>query len=186
MLYITASANLSENIRSVNIRDTEKQPNEYTFQLVCTGCRETHDSPIRINRFERHRVHGSRGEASFMMKCKFCGKECTIILDRFEEMLYNSDDERNKEFIEKAKINRKKVGIKSIDNSTAIWLKVDCRGCEITKFEIADTELDVTLTSGKKIICAFDEGENEWYDYDDMTSEEVYITNVTFDIIKGT
>ncbi|AET38248.1 uncharacterized protein Ecym_2527 [Eremothecium cymbalariae DBVPG len=185
MLYLFVTAVLSENIKCFYPTDNEQQPAEYTFQIVCTSCRETHDSPVRINRFEKHVMPGSRGEASFLMKCRFCNKECSINLERTEEDLYNVANESNVDVIKRSIAARKKRGLKNFDSNSAVWLALDCRGCDVLSYIAADTKFSVELVSGKVMECVFDEGENEWYDYDDDAGEEVSITDLKLDIFKG-
>ncbi|QEU59239.1 hypothetical protein KDRO_B05050 [Kluyveromyces lactis] len=185
MLFLTAFATLSENIRRIFPKDTEQSPAEYTFKLVCTSCREEHDSPIRINRFESHEMPGSKGNASFVMKCKFCGNECSINLTRTKEDLYNLDEESNFELIEQSKKDRKKVGLRSVPVEKAVWLELDCRGCEVIKFEPADTIFVAELVSKKEMEFQFEDDENEWYDYDDDAGEEVSVVDMNFEIVKG-
>ncbi|QGN14449.1 UPF0587 protein YCR090C [Kluyveromyces marxianus] len=185
MLYLTGVATLSENIKRLFPKDTEESPAEYTFRLVCTSCREEHDAPVRINRFESHDMNGGRGNASFVMRCKFCGNDCSINLTRTAEDLYNLDEESNAEAIEQAKKDRKKKGLRSVPVEKAVLLELDCRGCEATKFEPADTTFVAELTSKKQMEFQFEDGENEWYDYDEDAEEEVSVVDMTFEVIKG-
>ncbi|AMD22563.1 HHL207Cp [Eremothecium sinecaudum] len=185
MLYLVAKASLSDNIKCFYPKDDEASPINYTFELICTSCRETHDSLVRINCFEKHSMPGSRGEASLVMKCNFCGKECSINLERTEEVLYNTSIPDNEEDIKKMVSNRKKLGLKGLDSNSAAWLQMDCRGCEVTKFETADAVFQVELASGKSMECVFEDGENEWYDYDDDAGEEVSVVDVKFITVKG-
>lgn len=178
MLYLTIKGNLSSNIEKVTPHDLETESAEFTFDVVCTSCREAHDSPIMINSFERHEMPGSRGEASFLMKCKFCGKDCSINLEHFEDSLYNEPS------INKDK--RKKHGLNKLNDNVAVILQLDCRGCDVTKFYFDNNLIfDVQLTSGKIMECQFDQDENEWYDYDEDSGEEVSITSFEYEFVKG-
>ncbi|AAS54253.2 AGL238Wp [Eremothecium gossypii ATCC 10895] len=185
MLYLVVSARLSDNIKAIYPKDSEESPAEYTFQVVCTNCREPHPAPIRVNRFEKHAKNVARSEASFVMSCKFCGKECSIILERTEEQLYNEADESCSEALARAAMQRKKLGLRNVNTGSAVWLKMDCRGLEVTAYETADTVFVVELSSGSTMECTFEDGEREWFDYDDNAGEEVSIEEVSFQIIKG-
>lgn len=185
MLYLIASAIQSENIRRLYPKDTEENPAEYTFRVICSSCREEHDAPVRINRFEKTEMTGSRGDASLVMRCKFCGKTSSVNLERTSEDVYNLDYDGNSEIIEKIKSDRKKSGLKKIPINQTILLALDCRGCEVSKFEIADTVFVAELSSGKEMEFQFDEGENEWYDYDDDCGEEVSVVDMCFEIVNG-
>lgn len=184
MLYVVLSASVSENIGRLKVKDLDTDPADYAFELVCTNCREKHDSKVTINRLEKHTMSGSRGEASFVMKCKFCGKDCSINLERTQEELYNLEEESNRELVEKTRVYRKKIGIKNVDSSKAILLALDCRGCEALNLDFSNLTFEACLVSGKVMEATFEE-ENEWYDYDDDAGEEVSITDLQFDIIKG-
>ncbi|EDO18746.1 hypothetical protein Kpol_1028p19 [Vanderwaltozyma polyspora DSM 70294] len=185
MLYLTAEGQLSENIKSISVKDSEEAPAEYAFKIVCTDCREEHDSNVLINRFEKHEMPGSRGEASFLLKCKFCSKDCSVNMSQFERDWYNNEVESNEENLTKVSTHRKKNGLKNISKEIYIPLEFDCRNCEIIGFEPSSVVFEVELVSGSKLECQFDQGENEWYDYDDDAGEEVSITDMKFDVSKG-
>lgn len=182
MLYLSMSGTLSENIVRVYPRDTEQSIAEYSFDITCTHCREAHGSPVFINAYEKHEMAGSRGEASFTMKCKFCGNEMSINLSHFEEALWNSEAES----YDSGPIttSRKKHGIKNVSGNAGLLWQLDCRGCDISKFNPQNITFVVELQQGK-MECIIEEGEDEWYDYDDNQGEEVSITEIKFDIIKG-
>lgn len=178
---------MSENIAKVYPKDTDDSIAEYSFDITCTNCREANDSAVFINSFEKHEMQGSRGEASFTMKCKFCGNESSVNLSKYEEALWNPD---NEEFEEASVLKpvldlRKKNNIKHADKHSGLFLKLDCRGCDLTKFNPGNIQFIVELSSGSTIEAQFEDGEDEWYDYDEEASAEVSITDIKFDIIKG-
>lgn len=177
MLYLIIQGDLSENIKKIYPKDSVESPAEYAFDLVCTSCREANESPIVINGFEKHEMPGSKGEASFLLKCKFCGKDCSVNLNYFEDALYNEPN------INKDK--RKKSGLKSVSDASAAILQLDCRGCDLKQFYLDSIIFNVELSSGKVLECQFDKGENEWYDYDDDAGEEVTITDFCSEFVKG-
>ncbi|CAL9727962.1 hypothetical protein MOUN0_B04412 [Monosporozyma unispora] len=177
MIYLTIKADLSENITKISPRDLESEPAEFTFDLTCTSCREDHDAPVMINSFEKHEMPGSRGEASFLLKCKFCGKDCSINLEHFENALCSEP--------EISKDKRKKHGLNKLGTDVAAILQLDCRGCDVKGFHLDNLKFDVQLSSGKIMECQFDQGEDEWYDYDEDSSEEVSITAFEYQFVKG-
>ncbi|SCU77460.1 LAMI_0A01222g1_1 [Lachancea mirantina] len=185
MLFLSATANLSDNIRSFRPLDTVESPSEYTFNLMCTHCREMHDSKVTINQFEKHSMSGSRGEASFVVKCKFCGNESSINLQRTEEDLYNFNHESTGDLVQKTKELRKKQGIKGIKEDQALLLALDCRGCEPTALDVSNLTFVIELTSGKTMECTLDDEDLEWYDYDEDAGEEVSVTEAKFGFIKA-
>lgn len=140
--------------------DTPEAHHEYTFRIECTKCREVHDKPVNINRFEKHDISGSRGEASFVFRCKGCKHEHLALIERTKETLEAGNsgwaklleiDARGVDFVEFIPEGR--------------W---QCKGEELgTKFEEVDLE------------------DKEWYDYDDKQGEEVSITEVEFDIQRA-
>ncbi|SCU77615.1 LANO_0A00826g1_1 [Lachancea nothofagi CBS 11611] len=184
MLYVAISATFSENISSLSVKDTDAELADYALEVVCTNCREKNDSRVTVNRLEKHEMSGSRGEASFVMKCKFCGSECSINLEKTEEKLYNLEIEENTEAVQKVKVQRKKQGIKKVEASQAILLALDCRGCEVINLAYTNLIFEVQLTSGSTMEASF-EDENEWYDYDDKASEEASIVDLKFEVVKG-
>ncbi|CCK72053.1 uncharacterized protein KNAG_0I02680 [Huiozyma naganishii CBS 8797] len=177
MLYLTVAAELSENIVKVSTKNSETDPAEFCFDLVCTSCREMHDSPVTINSFEKHDMSGSRGEASFTLKCKFCQNECSINLSPFEDALYAQPQEN--------KDKRKKHGLGKVALNEAVILQLDCRGCDLKVFHFDNLIFLVELASGKIMECQFEQGEDEWYDYDDDANEEVSITEFKYQFVKG-
>ncbi|GCE98070.1 hypothetical protein ZYGM_004755 [Zygosaccharomyces mellis] len=182
MLYLVVDATLSENIRRIYPQDTELNPAEYSFDLVCTSCREKHDSKVVINRFEKTQLPGSRGEASFVMKCKFCGKEVSIDLNPFEDSMYNDSVEDNREIIDKAEGQRKKHNLRDIQGKSVL-LSLDCRGCEVLGFYPDNLTFLAELNSGKTMEFQLEDG--ELYDYDDDSGEEVTVTEFKSEFVQG-
>ncbi|CEP61085.1 uncharacterized protein LALA0_S02e06392g [Lachancea lanzarotensis] len=184
MLYVVVSATLSENISHFSVHDTDSDVADYALEIVCTNCREKHNSLVYVNGLEKHEVSGGKGEASLVVKCKFCGSQSTVNLERTEEKLYNLDVEENAEAVEKVKLQRKKKGIKKVESSKSVVLALDCRGCEVTGLDFSNLTFDVKLTSGSEMQAVF-EGENEWYDYDENSAEEVSVVDLAFEVVKG-
>ncbi|EJS44473.1 YCR090C [Saccharomyces arboricola H-6] len=179
-LFLVLKAALSDNVASVSIENTIELRAEFTFDLQCTSCRELHDSKIMINTFEEHPMPSSKGTASFLMKCKFCSKEISVNLSIFENE-YLTD--RNNEARAKIKDIRKKHGLSKIEEDSFIPLNLDCRGCELIKFYPDNLSFQVSLNSGKEMVCQLED--NEWYDYDDDSGEEVTMTEFSSEFIKG-
>ncbi|CCD26593.1 uncharacterized protein NDAI_0I00240 [Naumovozyma dairenensis CBS 421] len=194
MLFLIIKGTLSENVRRLYVKDHDEKdaqstkPAEYAFDLVCTSCREAHGSPVLINLVEKHEMPGSKGEASFIMKCKFCSKDISVNLLKFEKYLYNPDSGVEEDELEEKsiKLTRKKHGLKSLkENNNAAILQLDCRGCELTKFYPSSVMFQAELTSGNVMDCQFENGEDEWYDYDEDAGEEVSVSSFQSEIIKG-
>lgn len=183
MLFLAVDAIMSDNIKLIYPQDTEDAMAEYIFDIICTNCREQHSSSVVINRFEKHQLPGSRGEASFLIKCKFCGKDSSINISKFEDYLHNTTN-IDPEILNDVKKQRKKRGLMSTPLTKTLLLELDCRGCEITHFHPRNLTLMVELTSGKKMQFQFGD-ENEWYDYDEDAAEEVFVTDFNSEILKG-
>lgn len=158
--YLKAKAELV-NVTDLQPVDTPESPYEYTFTIECTKCRETHDKPVTINRFEQHEITGSRGEASFVFRCKNCKSEHSALIERTKETL-------------------------TVDNNGkwARILEIDARGLDFVSFD----PLGRWQCRGAESTTTFNEvdlEDREWYDYDDNKGEEVSVTDVEFDIARS-
>jgi ribosomal protein L44E len=160
--YLKLSATL-EAVTNVEPLDTPTTPYEYTFTIECTKCRHTHEKPVNINRFESHEITGSRGEASFVFRCKECKSEHSATLTRTSKTLTAEDAEANK---------------------AAALLEIDARGVEFLEFLPEGRFMAVGSESGTK----FDEvdlEDGEWYDYDDKAGAEVSVTECKWEISRS-
>lgn len=155
--YLKMKAELS-GVTALEPVDTPESHFEYTFRIECTKCREVHDKPVTINRFEKHDISGSRGEASFVFRCKSCKHEHLALI------------ERTKDRVEAANSNK--------------WtnlLEIDARGIDFVEF-IPEGQWHCV---GEELGTKFEEvdlEDKEWYEYDDKQGEEVSVTDVAFDI----
>ena len=158
-LFITAELN---NVTDLKAIDTVESPFEYTFKIQCTKCREIHSKNISINRFEKHELEGSRGEANFTNKCDFCSEtsNCSISIPKKYESY-------------KIEQNNKRVAI----------LEIDARGLELVEF-IPEGLFSCKGAETSTVFEEVDLSEGEWYDYDERAGEEVSITEISWDISK--
>ncbi|SCU92205.1 LADA_0F15104g1_1 [Lachancea dasiensis] len=184
MVYTVISATLSDNISCLSVKDTDDDLAEYALQLRCIDCREVNDSKVTVNRMEKYEMSSGKGEASLVMKCKFCGNDCSVNLEKYEEKLYNLDLEENGDVINKQLLQRKKKGIKKVEDSRAVALELDCRGCDVFAVDFSNLTFNVEMVSGNVLEASFGD-ENEWYDYDDKAGEEVSVTDMSFEVVKG-
>ncbi|KAI5965335.1 uncharacterized protein KGF55_001556 [Candida pseudojiufengensis] len=148
------------NVTDLQPLDTAESPYEYTFQIECTKCRTIHDKDIQINRFEKHEISGSRGEASFVFRCKECKNEHSASIARTNDSLTIG--------------NTKPVSI----------LEIDARGIDFIKF-IPDGKFQCV---GEETGTKFDEvdlEDDEWYDVDEKTNDEVSIVDVKWSITRS-
>ena len=54
------------------------EEDDWHFYTMCTNCNERAENPIYFNLVELQDVEGSRGQANYVAKCKFCGHKGTI------------------------------------------------------------------------------------------------------------
>lgn len=148
------------NVTDLEPLNTPQSPYEYTFTIECTKCREVHDKPVTINTFEQHEITGSRGEASFVFRCKICKSEHLAQITRTKEKLTIED-------------NGKWVRI----------LEIDARGMDFIKFDALGQWQCHGVTS-PTIFDEVDLEDGEWYDYDDNAGEEVSVSEVSFEIAR--
>eukprot|EP00835_Amoeboradix_gromovi_P006823 NODE_902_length_3237_cov_0.930848.p2 type:complete len:150 gc:universal NODE_902_length_3237_cov_0.930848:425-874(+) len=84
------------------------------IKLKCIQCHEDYPNLITLDPEERYPVKNSRGEANVVLSCKFCKKDANLDLLELKE--YKAVDSESGE----------------IEFEFAV---IECRGCEITKFE---------------------------------------------------
>lgn len=154
---LKASAELA-NVTNLQPVDTPESPFEYTFIIECTKCRQVHDKPVSINRYESHEISGSKGEASFVYKCRECKLEHSATITRTKDTV---DVEDNNKF-------------KSL-------LTIDARGIDFNEF-IPEGRFQCVGSNSTSKFDEVDLIDGEWYDYDDNSNEEVSITDIKWEI----
>ncbi|APA08640.1 hypothetical protein sscle_04g034100 [Sclerotinia sclerotiorum 1980 UF-70] len=160
MLTLTLTADLS-GVNELVPDDSAEKNFWYTFKVQCVSCRETHPNFININRFEANEMSGSRGEANFVWKCKFCKKESSASVIS-TPVPYQAASPPTRQKI----------------------LEFDCRGLELVEFKPEGDWLAVGTESGTKF-TAIDLNDGEWYDYDDKAGEEVSIKDLKWEIRRN-
>ena len=158
-LYLKVKAEL-ENVTDVQPAHTPQNPYEYVFIIECTTCRQVHNKPVSINCYEKHDINGSRGEASFVFRCKNCRSEHSAQITRTKEKLTAETSEKWTRLLE---IEARGIDFKKFI-SEGIW---ECSGVDSgTMFD------DVDLEDG------------EWHDYDENLKVEVSVVDVEFKIAR--
>jgi hypothetical protein len=157
-LALTAELNGVTNLRP---NDTEESPFYYTFKVQCTSCRETHPNWVSVSRFDKQEVSGSRGDANFVWRCKNCKREHSATIKETPKAYPLTSPPKTQNIIE-----------------------FDCRGLEFTEFRpegewLAEGEESGTKFSGIELV------EEEWFDYDEKSGEEVSITNLKWEIRRA-
>ncbi|EMG49842.1 Ess1 UPF0587 protein C2D10.03c [Candida maltosa Xu316] len=157
-LFLKIQAELT-NVTDLEPNSSPEKPYEFTFKIQCTKCRLIHEKLIQINQYEKHQIGDSRGDASFIFKCKDCKSEHSAnVLPT------------NKKFTMEDYEKRVFVPI----------LEIDARGLDFLEFEPTGDFKCTGIESGTK----FDEVDlsDEWYDVDEKTNDEVSITEIKWSI----
>lgn len=147
-----------DNITNLQPLDTPQDPFEYTFKIECTSCREQHPKPVTINQYENHEMSGSRGEASFVFKCKLCKNEHNASIERTKEIY---DSEKSGNFV--------------------TLLTIDARGIDFNEF-VPIGHFECYGLDEKTKFSQVELEDGEWYDYDDNAGTEVSITETEWSI----
>lgn len=151
-----------EGLDSLKPTDTAQTPFEYTFEIECTSCREKHDKEITINRFEQHEISGSRGEANFVFRCKYCKRESTISIERTKQ-----------DYTLEA------------DGAPVALLQMEARGVDFVSFIPQGNFEAIGSHKSKTPFNEIDLSEGEFYDYDDNAGNEVSITEIEWTIVRS-
>ncbi|CUM67739.1 uncharacterized protein PRCAT00005444001 [Priceomyces carsonii] len=158
-LYLKARAELN-NVTDLQPVDTTSDPFEYTFKIQCISCREVHDKPITVNRFDHQGITGSRGEASFVFRCRQCKNEHSASILRTKE----------------------KITTELSDKLVPI-LEIDARGLDFVEF-FPYGRFECSATESTSKFDEVDLSEGEWYEYDDKAGTEVSVENVHWAISR--
>ncbi|CAF0939312.1 unnamed protein product [Didymodactylos carnosus] len=135
------------------------------LKLQCTHCKETSDMYHDINIQQSSAISGSRGEAHFIMKCKFCSYENSLNVDVIQPSVqYTADDSDRHIF--KTIVVFDCRGIEPID-----WQPGDGWTCEGIESETKFKNID--LSENK-----------EWTDYDEKSKQPVSINDIEHKFIK--
>ncbi|KAI1004695.1 hypothetical protein K3495_g3522 [Podosphaera aphanis] len=159
MLVLNLTADMT-GVTELRPDDTTDNPFWYSFKVQCTSCREVHPTCVKISRFEANEMSGSRGEANFVWRCKFCKREASAsILTPPTTYQYESSTTRQ------------------------TILEVDCRGLELVEF-FPEGEWLATGLESKSKFEAIDLTDGEWFDYDEKSGEEVSVRDLKWEIGK--
>ncbi|KAJ4416397.1 hypothetical protein N0V85_002291 [Neurospora sp. IMI 360204] len=157
-LYLTAELTGVTNLRP---DDSEGNPFWYTFKVQCTSCREVHDKPVGVSRFENNEMSGSRGEANFVWKCKNCKRESSASIKAAPAAYEQTEPAKKQKIIE-----------------------FDCRGLEFVEFNPEGSWLAEGVDSNTKF-ADIDLTEGEWFDYDEKANDEVSIKELKWEINRA-
>lgn len=147
-----------DNVALLEPVDTPESPYEYVFRITCTKCRTQNEKPVLINRFESHEMSGSRGEASFVFRCKECKNEHSASIARTKNSVQES-------------------------NAWTPLLEIDARGLDFDEF-IPQGRFQAIGSLSKTKFDQVDLEDAEWYDYDEKDAVEVSIVDVEWDITR--
>lgn len=102
----------------------------------------------------------SRGEASFMFRCKFCKRQGTATI----------------------KINGRSYTVEDVGKAIRM-ADIDTRGLDIVEFK-PDGKFQCQGTDSGTKFEEVDLEDNEWFDYDEKAGQEVSVTEVQWQFIK--
>jgi len=157
-LVLTADLGGVTDLRPVDSKDN---PYYYMFKVQCTSCRETHSNWVSVSRFESNEIHGSRGEANFVFKCRNCKRESSASIKAAPLAYPQSSPPKAQNVIE-----------------------FDCRGLEFTDFK-PDGEWQAKGLESTTSFTGMDLTEGEWFDYDEKAGEEVSIKDIKWEIRRA-
>eukprot|EP00806_Schmidingerella_arcuata_P003851 Macronucleus_4492.p1 GENE.Macronucleus_4492~~Macronucleus_4492.p1 ORF type:complete len:168 (+),score=33.81 Macronucleus_4492:1-504(+) len=143
-----------ENLAGIKITPDS----DWNFKVKCTNCQELSDNVIYFNLVEKVEIQGSRGTASFIYKCKNCGRSGNI--DYVENSLGKYMAEHSEQ-----------------------WLTIatfECRGLEPAEF-FPGTSFSALSSASDTMFGAeggrdpIDLSDGDWADYDEDGEESVGI-----------
>ena len=95
-IALQLKANL-ENVTDFQIASLENFV--WYLKFECTKCHDRSDKYHDINLQESSSIAGSRGEANFLMKCKFCSQEGNVNIELTKTpAIYTMEDSENHSF----------------------------------------------------------------------------------------
>lgn len=131
----------------------------FLFEIKCTQCGCVR-SGVRFEDEEQD-VEGSRGTASFVMKCKDCQRQCKVSYTGASFADESGDDETH-DYSEWSRV-----------------VTVDCRGCEI-----ASVTCDAwKITSESDNVYDWNADE-DFFEYDADLEKPVTVSGLTFQVVS--
>ena len=126
----------------------------FLFNVKCTQCGCVREG-VRIED-EEQEVEGSRGTASFAMKCKDCQRQCKVSYTEF------TPEHEGKDYSEWTRV-----------------VTLDCRGCSVDK--VTCDAWKVTSESDNTFEWNADE---DFFEYDEDLEKPVTVTGLTFRVVS--
>ncbi|ODQ52098.1 DUF866-domain-containing protein [Saitoella complicata NRRL Y-17804] len=156
---VKLSLNLKAELAGVNNLAPADEDGDFTyfFKVECTSCREVHNNWVGISRNEEAEISGSKGNATWVWRCKNCKRESSA---SFENAPVSYDKEAPKPI-----------------------LTFECRGCEFVEFKpdgewVCEGEESGTKFEGVDLT-------EDWYDYDEKAGAEVSIIDMQWEIKRA-
>ncbi len=145
---------------------------KWFFKFKCSSCGEVPDKWQHISRSEEHEVKGGRGTANAVIKCKLCGRENSVDVI--------ADSIRKYGFADAGRFRQVAA--------------FDCRGMEpvdfsprdgwvVKGFKVSEDDEEEGSESGK-VFDDVDLTEGEWADYDEVSDESVFISEIKHQFVK--
>ena len=148
-----------ENLSNLRLNEDD----EWNFKVKCSQCNEEFPNVIYFNLVEKQSIEGSKGEASFVAKCKFCSKSGNI--DYCKNTM---------------------KGYSSSENYQTIAM-FECRNLEITAFIAgADMKATGTQADGETEFDGIDlANEPDWAGFDEEGDCSVGVYDFKTQVIRS-
>lgn len=147
-----------ENVKSLS---TCGKDFRWYLKFRCANCGEVSQSWQYVTEEMTAELKGGRGHANMVEKCKMCARENSVSIIETKVASYNDDD----------------------DSTSKVIVGFECRGLEPVDFDLR-SGWEVQSGSSNKLFSDVDLKDREWYDYDDIGSESVSITEISFSFTK--
>ncbi|RUS71671.1 hypothetical protein EGW08_020560 [Elysia chlorotica] len=130
------------------------------IKLTCSSCGEETSDFVYCSLDESSPLTGGRGQASLVLKCKLCKRENSIDILKDSLTSYTQDDAGK---------------FKTI-------VVFDCRGVTPSDFS-PRVGWEARCSESSTVFADVDLKENEWYEYDEKSTESVSITELSYKFV---
>nr|XP_039266822.1 CXXC motif containing zinc binding protein-like [Styela clava] len=147
-----------ENVKSLRCCGKDFR---WFLKLRCNNCGEVTANWQYVTEDMSADLKGGRGQANMVEKCKMCSRENSISILEDRVQPYTFED----------------------DLKSKVIVVFDCRGLEPVDFDLR-SGWEVESNSSTKTFSDVDLKDKDWFDYDDIGSETIGITELTFKFVK--
>lgn len=132
------------------------------IKLKCSACGEVRDHWQYVTASEQYDIDGSRGVANLVEKCKLCGRQNTLSIEKGAQVAAYTDDD---------------------DGNFKTLVTFECRGIEPIAFQ-ARNGFTIRALNSKTEFSDVDLCESEWYDVDEESAKSVCVTELESRFVK--